>query len=305
MTEAEWLASEDPLAILRHLTYGGMESGRREAEGLPLLISDRKLRLWTVACCHQVAGGLVAETSLRCLDVAEAYADDVAPPEQPRTVALASQVGRGGGGPDEACRWTCYTHDMNMAAELVCTQTSRYVPPAIQAALLRDIVGNPFYLVTLQKCGRCDGDGKAHGSDRPFEWTPEVGYPGPCPVCHGCGHVYGTPTVLALAQNAYGERGRECEACDGRGYFHPNLVQSRGCPDCRGTGRIEDGTLDPDRLVVLADALEEVDCTDQIMLGHLRGLEAVHTSQGGRYFRSLRGPHVRGCHVLDCILGLE
>lgn len=27
----------------------------------------------------------------------------------------------------------------------------------------------------------------AHGADRPFEWTPEVGYPGPCPVCKGTG----------------------------------------------------------------------------------------------------------------------
>ncbi len=29
-------------------------------------------------------------------------------------------------------------------------------------------------------CGRCDGDGRAHGADRPFE-----GPPGPCPVCKG------------------------------------------------------------------------------------------------------------------------
>lgn len=42
-------------------------------------------------------------------------------------------------------------------------------------------------LFTGVRCHRCDGDGKAHGSDRPFEWTPEVGYPGPCPVCKGTG----------------------------------------------------------------------------------------------------------------------
>jgi uncharacterized protein (TIGR02996 family) len=39
-------------------------------------------------------------------------------------------------------------------------------------------------------CERCAGDGKAHGSDRPFQWTPEVGYPGPCPgPCKGSGRV--------------------------------------------------------------------------------------------------------------------
>ena len=47
------------------------------------------------------------------------------------------------------------------------------------------------------------------------------------------------------------------------------------------------GTLDPHRLAVLADALEEAGCTDPDILGHLRD----------------PGPHYRGCHVLDLILG--
>ena len=32
-------------------------------------------------------------------------------------------------------------------------------------------------------CDRCDGDGKAHGNDRPFEWSG----PGSCPACKGSG----------------------------------------------------------------------------------------------------------------------
>jgi hypothetical protein len=47
------------------------------------------------------------------------------------------------------------------------------------------------------------------------------------------------------------------------------------------------GTLDPVRLAVLADALEEAGCTDQPVLSHLRG----------------PGPHVRGCWVIDLLLG--
>jgi hypothetical protein len=47
------------------------------------------------------------------------------------------------------------------------------------------------------------------------------------------------------------------------------------------------GTLEPDRLAVLADALEDAGCTDAAILGHLRG----------------PGPHVRGCWALDLILG--
>jgi hypothetical protein len=47
------------------------------------------------------------------------------------------------------------------------------------------------------------------------------------------------------------------------------------------------GTLENGRLAVLADALEEVGCTDADILGHLRG----------------PGPHVRGCWPVDLCLG--
>jgi hypothetical protein len=54
MTEAEWVASEDPAAMLEHLARWptGDPSGGREAH--PRLPSDRKLRLFAVACCRQV-----------------------------------------------------------------------------------------------------------------------------------------------------------------------------------------------------------------------------------------------------------
>ena len=41
------------------------------------------------------------------------------------------------------------------------------------------------------------------------------------------------------------------------------------------------------RLAVLADTLEEAGCSDSDLLGHLRG----------------PGPHVRGCWVVDLVLG--
>ena len=47
------------------------------------------------------------------------------------------------------------------------------------------------------------------------------------------------------------------------------------------------GTLDPARLAVLADALEDAGCTDADLLAHLRG----------------PGPHVRGCWAVDLVLG--
>jgi hypothetical protein len=67
------------------------------------------------------------------------------------------------------------------------------------------------------------------------------------------------PSVTALAQGAYEERS------------------------------LPAGTLDPARLAVLADALEEGGCTDEAILGHLRG----------------PGPHIRGCFPVDLILGKQ
>jgi hypothetical protein len=49
------------------------------------------------------------------------------------------------------------------------------------------------------------------------------------------------------------------------------------------------GHLDPHRLAVLADALTDAGCDNQEILAHLRG----------------PGPHVRGCWVVDLLLGKE
>jgi hypothetical protein len=71
--------------------------------------------------------------------------------------------------------------------------------------------------------------------------------------------IWLTPAVTSLAQAAY---------------------QHRSEPS---------GQLDPDRLAVLSDALEEAGCDDDDILSHLRG----------------PGPHVRGCWAVDLTLGKE
>jgi hypothetical protein len=51
--------------------------------------------------------------------------------------------------------------------------------------------------------------------------------------------------------------------------------------------QLPSGHLDPVRLSVLADALEDAGADDAELLGHLRG----------------PGPHVRGCWGVDLVLG--
>jgi hypothetical protein len=49
------------------------------------------------------------------------------------------------------------------------------------------------------------------------------------------------------------------------------------------------GTLNPLNMSILADALEDAGCRDEDIIGHCRS----------------KGPHVRGCWVVDLILGKE
>jgi hypothetical protein len=50
---------------------------------------------------------------------------------------------------------------------------------------------------------------------------------------------------------------------------------------------LPEGTLDPARLGILADALLDAGCDDEELLAHLRS----------------PGPHVRGCCAVDAVLG--
>lgn len=87
--------------------------------------------------------------------------------------------------------------------------------------------------------------------------------PGPCPWL--------TPTVLALAHAAYAER-------------------------------LPDGLLDPDRLAVLADCLEDAGCDSMELLAHLRGDWVNRAGERVRgFYRD--NQHCLGCWALDLILG--
>jgi hypothetical protein len=87
------------------------------------------------------------------------------------------------------------------------------------------------------------------------------------------------------------------------------------------------GELDPFRLSVVADALEDAGCSDAYVLGHLRGVEQLarlpcracakqkefypqypdikcnEHCGGYEYIPVKPAPHVRSCHVLEALLG--
>lgn len=357
MTEAEWLTSTDPAAMLNALDRNTFRDHRGHGLYLPHPPSARKLRLFACACCRQVwegivcprqgcdrgvirsGGGLLSEgetcpnchgsgriggitdpRSRNAVEVAERYADGLATKgELFRTNQEA--MCRKPGSVRGSCPSCAAFYASQFPVDLHRVRDSCGVPDATQANLLREIFGNPWRPV------------------KPPQWCADG------PGCHIHGFHWLTPTVTALAQTAYDERlGEECEGCFGsgkrlrckrcRGTYDPEdfLVNCPMCPDSQlqsvpcdfgcDNGLVTNGTLDPARLAILADALEEAGCTNATILQHLRGRELcacefpitrtphpnglnLPCTQCRDGWRPLRIPHHRGCWVLDLLLGKE
>jgi hypothetical protein len=226
MTEREWLEANDPEPLLRYL------------EEQPEPASERKARLFAVACCRRVWDLLPDDCCRDAVGVIERFADGKAT-ERELALARRPALSAAGRRVQGQAAWAVYHaggrrvlaglwHVCTCAAEAV---ADRHKPEAWHAAsaaltviareqarLLRECFGNPFHDVSVES-----------------EWLD-----------------WQAGTVRRLALAAYAE-----EAFDG--------------------------------LPVLADALEEAGCTDADILGHCRGV----------------GEHVRGCWVVDLLLGKQ
>lgn len=293
MTESEWLASNDPAAMLRFLPEVW---ALRTEDSFPSSATDRKLRLFACACCRQVwhlltddapcpgcdgrgrieanrtgyticslcDGSRRVNRSRRAVEVAERYADGEAT-ESERKQAEANAWAVEGSGV-QGCAWAAVTRDMQYVGR---EMHEEYLLPATQAGLLRCIVGNPFRPVTIP--WEVGPQVVVNPKTRMTEFVKEYRW---CPWL--------TPAVVKVARSIYDDR------------------------------RFEE-------LPILADALEEVGCTEAALLGHLRELARCPECNGNDAWRYGEGftcdtchcagtvpaPHARGCWVLDLILGRE
>ena len=225
MTEAEWLVCDDLVRMVDFL--------RRRC-------SERKLRLFEVACCLRLGRFLVPEIAA-ALATAERFADGAASARQLLAARKAADHANSTLVPEAPERYAAYAAYLAARKTLPGPRAVNWAfraavlaagaapgsdgPPRwpvsrpdeerAQVALWRDIIGNPF---------------------RPSPFEPS----------------WRTSTVVGLAGVVYDQ-----------GAF--------------------------DRLPILADALEDAGCTDRAILDHCRG----------------PGPHVRGCWVVDLILGKQ
>lgn len=214
MTESEWLACDDPHAMLTFL------EGR---------VSDRKLRLFAVACCRRYWHLLAETPSRQAVLTAERFADGLATPQELQDAQEeAVDAGREGDGrgpvacchlrpdgsyPVEAARYVAGEMIDVMDTRQELSDEEWQAELRAEAEVLKDIFGNLF--------------------------RPAVSDPARL-----------SPSAVALARTIYEERAF-------------------------------------DRMPELADAVEEAGCHNPDILGHCRST----------------GPHVRGCWVVDLILG--
>ncbi len=350
MTEAEWKTSADPQAMLDFATERRLVEVGSPGAGPWPWCTPRKLRLFACACCRQAGdgvpcphcslhgsplllspgkcpvchstrriGGLTDPRSRRAVEVAERYADGEATFEELRTADKVSDElilpgwTEHTGHPALAASWCA---DSRRPAEAIPRMVLRNLPdqsPAVQAALLRCLVGNPW---TKSPCG-CRSDYGPHDDPR-------------CPVRRWCEWDGGTVPLLAravYAENDWspGRLGILADALTDAG-----VPEEEACPRCNGQNRVMASEFRDGWQWNQGDPCPG--CVDgrvpHVIVAHLRGLDTGpcphcyggQTVGGTGYdpvLRQLTGTecdvchgtgrapavHARGCHAVDCCLG--
>jgi hypothetical protein len=284
MDEGQWFAEDYPEFILGDLRESGM-------------LSERKARLFGVACSRRIWHLLTDERSRGAVEVAERFTEGTATADELREALdpawqayhdseQARDASLRPGRPETLdaayrdaqaaravafllsgfFRFACDSAPNAMAAEavrLVIVQERHRVPRREAPSRVMSVLPPLSETVFAARCAV-----GAREVSRLFDPAEPAAQRallhdliGPLPfrpvTIEPAWLAWNQGTVRRLAEAAYQER------------------------------RLPQGTLDPDRLAVLGDALEEAGCADADLLGHLRG----------------PGPHVLGCWCVDALLG--
>ncbi len=161
MTETEWLTSLDYRAMLWHRNEwrADPDSWRRltvPPERRPRYpVSDRKLRLFAVACCRHFWGRVRNGSCRRGAETAEKYADARCSRQALTDAGLAAYRDNSGQfSPFDDAAWETTLIDAFDAAGATVSCLEQHVDiksalSPILCALLHDVLGNPFRLVAV------------------------------------------------------------------------------------------------------------------------------------------------------------
>jgi hypothetical protein len=254
MTEAEWLACDDPQPMLDFL-YGRT--------------SARKERLFACAAVRRVWQLLADDRLQEIVEEAERYADGIGYEEDRALLYKRAKEARRD---HDRCR----PHSLDDTAEARRDHFAwKAIAEAADAAALTAAIPKDDHRPELFRqatLGAMEAAGYAAWSD---ENT----------LARGSAEALECAAQTSFLRDLFGT------------FFAPHHLSpawliSEICPLAQGAYNVRllpSGHLDPTRLAILADALEEAGCSEQTILAHLRS----------------PGPHVRGCWVVDLILTKE
>ena len=226
MTEAEWLACDDPQRMLKFL--------RGKA-------SDRKLRLFACACCRLIWHLLADERSRRAVEVAEQFAEGLANAEEREAAEVGADQAR-----KDASEYSISEY-LTQAARAACC----VVYPTENGQEAIEHAGAILAACSLSA---------RHGAS-------DLG-----------GQVALRGMASYLLRDVFGNPFRPIGT-------DPGWLTSRVVEQARAI--YEDRAFD--KVPELADVLKAAGCHNTDILAHCRG----------------PGPHVRGCWVVDLLLGKE
>jgi hypothetical protein len=255
MTESEWLVCMDLDAMLECL---------REKAG------NRKLRLFAAACCRRIWGLMQDDRSRHAVEIAEQWSDGKATDEERReAAAFAHQA--------HSDMWAIPHRDSEQLARLNARDAAAWI---CKDAPYAEITGPGITDCTVTVA-------LSAASAAGIATTPEAG-----PRQHArCSAILiESIAQVVLLRDTFGPLAfRPLPTIDPELFAWNGGLVRRLAEAAYEERSLPAGTLDPARLAVLADALEEAGCTDAELLAHFRS----------------PGPHYRGCWALDVVLGKE
>lgn len=259
MTEKEWLECQDPKSMLQLL--GIPQRHNSEAQK----VSDRKLRLFSLACFHSIRDKLSEATRAIVYDI-ELCVDGVKP--MPARAIRADRQAEG---------------ILNLSRE-------RGMPRELQCAVLRDIVGNPFRHVYW-----CDEMPSDSSEKRLFFNRQWLRWNGGCiPVLarqmYGSRNFGQMPILGDMLEDAGCTEAVMLDHCRETSWnTKAEVTYGHRCPDCGDAGFWRAGQ-EFDHM----KKCREKGCGRVWVPGDVENV-----------LRSIPAIHVRGCWVVDLILGKE
>lgn len=251
MTEEQWLQCRNPHDLLDFF---------QEA-------SERKLRLFSAACCRRVWSLLIDSRSRKAIDVSERFADGLTPTEDMFSAAREAQTAADE--LDVAEEPLLGAANAATAATLAIREPTCYDPGFYPAD--HQLVAETIALVGL------GGDKVAK-----LYLDPEI-------TNDFSKKVHEEKAIqIRFLHDIFGNPYRSVTADPSWLSWNDGAI-SRLVQPIYEERILPAGTLDSARLLILADALEEAGCTDQQILTHLRS----------------GGEHYRGCWVIDLLLSKQ